>query len=119
MGAPLVPRQSTPRNARARAGVPLLVMLAAAAVLVGQVPAMNARRMRGCPAGCVLIDEQYCIDRFEGSLVEVLPRGVVRTWSPFEVPTRERRYRAVSRGGVIPQGYISQVQAAAACRAAG
>lgn len=75
--------------------------------------------MRGCPAGSVLVEQRYCIDRFEGSLVEILPRGSVHTWSPFAVPERERRYRAVSRRGVIPQGYISQVQAAAACEAAG
>jgi formylglycine-generating enzyme required for sulfatase activity len=66
----------------------------------------------------VLVDEHFCIDRFEGSLVEVLPRGSRHSWDPFHTPSRESSYRAVSRRGVIPQGYISQRQARAACESA-
>jgi formylglycine-generating enzyme required for sulfatase activity len=65
-----------------------------------------------------MIEGQYCIDRFEGSLVEVVGRRT-RPWSPFESPERGGRYRAIARRGAIPQGYVSQVQARAACEAAG
>lgn len=65
------------------------------------------------------IDGAFCIDRWEASLVEVLARGRTRAWSPFLSPERSRSYRAVSRPNVLPQGYLSQVQARAACEAAG
>src|SRR3954453_20589318 len=89
-------------------------LVALASLLIAQVP----RRQR-CPAGSLLIQGTFCIDRFEGSLVEVLPRGRTRAWSPYHPPERTRTYRAVSRAGVTPQGYISQNEARAACEAAG
>ncbi len=61
----------------------------------------------------------YCIDRYEDSLVELLDRRRTRPWSPYEAPVPGETYRAVSRAGVVPQGYISQVQARAACVAGG
>lgn len=77
------------------------------------------RRRRGCPAGMIAVAGEYCIDRYEGSLLEVLPRGRTRPWSPFAPVPPGRRVRAVARAGAFPQGYISQVQARAACQAAG
>ena len=85
-------------------------------VLTGMVP---RRRGPRCPGGMALVDGAYCIDLFEGSLVEVLGRARTAPWSPFTAPDTRRRYKAVSRRGVTPQGYISQVQARAACAAAG
>jgi formylglycine-generating enzyme required for sulfatase activity len=54
----------------------------------------------------------YCIDRFEGSLVEA--EGD-KPFSPFE-QIKGRNVRAVSRAGVVPQSYISRNEAEVACR---
>jgi sulfatase modifying factor 1 len=101
-------------GARLRRLTPTLVLLACAAALLGNIP-----RRRRCPAGSVLVDRAFCIDVFEASLVEVLPRNRTRAWSPYATPAVGGRYRAVSRRGGVPQGYVSQVQARAACAAAG
>ncbi|MEW5738052.1 MAG: SUMF1/EgtB/PvdO family nonheme iron enzyme [Myxococcota bacterium] len=67
----------------------------------------------GCPSGMLRVDT-FCIDAFEASLVEV-DGGA---FSPFHNPGA-RRLRAVSLAGAVPQGYVTQVQAAAACAEAG
>jgi sulfatase modifying factor 1 len=80
--------------------------------------ATRPARRRGprCPDGTVHVPEaRVCIDRYEASLVEVVGRGQQRPHSPHEPPAQGVTYRAVSRPNVLPQGYISQVQAAAAC----
>ena len=67
----------------------------------------------GCPAGMVKVDT-FCIDKYEAALV-----GSDGTpWSPYVNPGT-RAVRAVSLAGAVPQGYISQVEASAACTAAG
>ncbi|MGK3999207.1 formylglycine-generating enzyme family protein [Sorangium sp. So ce1024] len=72
-----------------------------------------------CPAEMALVEDRVCVDRWESSLVELTPSGE-RRWSPFEpVDGNERRVRAVSWPGVIPQGYISGRQAKMACAASG
>ncbi|UPT74884.1 MAG: formylglycine-generating enzyme family protein [Elusimicrobiota bacterium] len=61
---------------------------------------------------------KFCVDAYEASLVEV--RGADRVpWSPYHSPLSTSTYRAVSARGQVPQGYISGVQAQAACRNAG
>lgn len=76
--------------------------------------------MARCPAEMALVGDRVCVDRWEGSLVERLPGGGERPWSPYlAVDGSEGRVRAVSKAGVIPQGYISGKQAASACRASG
>lgn len=73
-----------------------------------------------CSAEMALIDGRVCVDRWEASLVERLPNGNERVWSPYQpVDGMESRVRAVSRPGVIPQGYISGEQGARACAASG
>jgi len=73
-----------------------------------------------CPAEMALVDGRVCVDRWEASLVERLPSGELRPWSPYHaVDGNESRVRAVSRPGVIPQGYISGEQALRACQASG
>jgi formylglycine-generating enzyme required for sulfatase activity len=62
--------------------------------------------------------EDFCVDRYEAHVVEVLPDGGERPHSPYDV-IGDASVRAKSAGGVVPQGYISQVEAAAACEAAG
>lgn len=66
-----------------------------------------------CAPGMVAVDA-FCVDRFEASLVE-LDGGA---FCPFVNPG-SRRLRAVSLRGGVPQGFINQVQAAAACAEAG
>ncbi len=71
-----------------------------------------------CPDGMVSVAD-FCIDRYEASLVELDAGGsVMGSWSPFHNPGN-RRMRAVSIEGAIPQGYISGLQAADACAEAG
>lgn len=74
-----------------------------------------------CPAEMAVLPPHACIDRWEASLVELLPGGQERAWSPYrEVTNRTKaRLRAVSIPGVPPQGYISGVHAARACAEAG
>jgi hypothetical protein len=73
-----------------------------------------------CPAEMALVDDRVCVDRWEASLVEHPGSAPEKPWSPFlPVDGREGRVRAVSRPGVIPQGYISGRQASLACNASG
>jgi sulfatase modifying factor 1 len=72
-----------------------------------------------CPAEMALVADRFCVDRWEGSLEEKLDDGTTKPWSPFALPEDDRVYLARSRSGVIPQGYISARQAAAACKASG
>lgn len=72
----------------------------------------------GCPKGMLRVTDamfDFCIDRFEASLVRVSDGTA---WSPYLNPGMTA-VRAVSVEGVVPQGYINGVQAAAACAAAG
>jgi hypothetical protein len=70
-----------------------------------------------CPAGMIGIDD-FCIDRYEASLVVVDDDGdVIGSHSPYIHPTGN--VRAVSISGAVPQGYIDGDTAADACMAAG
>ena len=68
----------------------------------------------GCPDGMAPVAE-FCIDRWEAALVATAPQG---SWSPYANPG-DTAVRAVSAPGLIPQGYITGVQAGSACAAAG
>ncbi len=70
-----------------------------------------------CPAGMVRV-ASFCVDRFEAALEEILAGGSRVPWSPYFNPAGHR-VAAVSLRGAVPQGYVSQVQAAAACAEAG
>jgi hypothetical protein len=67
----------------------------------------------GCPAGMAHV-ATFCVDRFEASLVHTDGSAV----SPYVHPGTTA-VRAVSLRGAVPQAYISQVEASAACTAAG
>ena len=72
-----------------------------------------------CPPDMASINDRYCVDRFsEASLVEVLSNGDERPWSPF-APVEGRTVRAISEPNVVPQGYISEIQAQDACAHSG
>jgi hypothetical protein len=68
----------------------------------------------GCLPGMLAIDG-FCIDRYEGSLVQANGGDA---FPPFFNPGVED-LRAVSILGAIPQGYIDQIQATSACLASG
>ncbi|HLK38942.1 MAG TPA: hypothetical protein VKU41_19410 [Polyangiaceae bacterium] len=72
-----------------------------------------------CPREMALVDGRFCVDRWEGSLVEVMEDGSEQPWLAFRAVETGHRFRAVSRANVVPQGYISGAQAAAACTQAG
>jgi formylglycine-generating enzyme len=80
----------------------------------------RAEDFRGrCPRAMVEIDGKFCIDRYEATLVDVLPDGAERPHSPFTPVDKQHVVRAVSAPDVFPQGYISAVEAQQACTAAG
>lgn len=68
----------------------------------------------GCPPGMIPV-ASFCVDQYEASLVEV---GSGASWSPYLNPGASA-VRAVSVEGAVPQGYINQEQAAAACANSG
>jgi len=75
-----------------------------------------------CPADMALIEStsptalRFCVDKYEASLVEVLPDGSEQPY-PHHLPVDGHVVRAVSVAHVFPQGYISEVQAQDACAA--
>jgi hypothetical protein len=70
-----------------------------------------------CPTGMVHIKD-YCIDRYEAYVVELDDAGRESPHSPY-APVDGLTVRAKVAEGVVPQGYISQVQAQSACQNAG
>ena len=73
-----------------------------------------------CPADMVSVASRFCVDKYEGSLLERLADGTTRPFSPYQTPATDGTvYIARSAANVVPQGYISAKQAADACKAAG
>jgi hypothetical protein len=71
----------------------------------------------GCLPGMVRIGA-LCVDTYEAYVVEV-DAGAEYPHDPHYVLPDGGVMRAKTAAGVIPQGYISQIQAAAACKEAG
>jgi formylglycine-generating enzyme len=71
-----------------------------------------------CPEGMADIQNRFCIDRYEASLVEELGGGAQQPLAHFAL-VDGRRVRAVSRANVFPQAYISGREAQGACAASG
>jgi formylglycine-generating enzyme len=81
-----------------------------------------------CPPDMASVDDLYCVDRYEASLIEILPNGDERPWSAF-LPVDDGKegngahskvaVRAVSEPGTHPQAYISEMQAKDACARSG
>ena len=71
-----------------------------------------------CPPDMASVDDLYCIDRYEASLVELTEDGLELAW-PHYLPVEGHVVRAVSEKGVKPQGYISEKQAIDACGRSG
>jgi formylglycine-generating enzyme len=71
-----------------------------------------------CPPDMASINDAYCVDRYEASLLEILPNGDERTFSSY-APLDGHVVRAVSEPGVYPRGYVSAIQAERACGRSG
>ncbi len=119
--------QSAPANASITQGGAALGALSPALAAASLSSKAEAERIAAllstvarCPADMALVDDRVCVDRWEGSIVEVVPGAAERLWSPYvPIDGHEGSVRAVSRPGVVPQGYISGKQAEGACRASG
>jgi hypothetical protein len=72
---------------------------------------------KACPSDMTLVGHT-CVDKWEGSLVEVQDDGREVAFSAHEAPNGHN-VRAVSRAGVTPQAHISMVEAQRACKASG
>jgi hypothetical protein len=74
-----------------------------------------------CPPEMASFASRFCVDKYEGSLVERLPDGTTRPHSPYLTPATAEGHVYVARSvaNVVPQGYISAAQAQGACKAAG
>lgn len=71
-----------------------------------------------CPRDMVLVDDRFCIDAYEGALEEEDDDGHWAAASPYDT-IEDRVVRAVPASGIVPQGYISEEQAALACSRSG
>jgi formylglycine-generating enzyme len=71
-----------------------------------------------CPPDMASIDDRYCVDRYEATVLEILPNGDERPFSSYE-PLEGHVLRAISEPDVYPRGYISAVQAEDACARSG
>ena len=72
-----------------------------------------------CPPEMANVDDRFCVDRWEDSLVEVTRDGRDLPWPAFGALEDGHQLRAVSVPNVYPQAYISGAQAARACAMAG
>ena len=100
----------------------VLVVLAGAGASCSLFTSNSEGRSGPCPSGMAYIrpddttSRAYCIDKWEGSIVEV--RGKKEVPHPPYEPVTNLSVKAISKAGVVPQGYISKNEADAACKAA-
>jgi formylglycine-generating enzyme required for sulfatase activity len=87
------------------------------AVDEGTLP--NSRPGATCPSEMASVEERFCVDRWEGTLLEVTSDGTTRTHTPYEPPEDGKTYRARSASGAVPQAHVSAAQAQDACKAVG
>ena len=105
-------------------GMARLSFAASAEIPVEELLAVGDRplAMNGlCPPDMASIDDKFCVDKYEASLVELMSDGSERAW-PYYQPVDGLPHgalRAVSEKGVFPQGYISEKQAIEACGRSG
>jgi len=122
------------RTLQSRAWALSLVATTAVALFGVGFPEDAEARAPSCPAGMALVSPRavvtddsvapasaakpladFCIDRYEASLVLVEGNHDL-PFSPYET-VNGRHVRAVSRSGVVPQAYISRNEADLACKA--
>ena len=114
--------EQAPTAASSGPSEPATLTVNPVAVASSALPATPAR-LEAPPTkdGCLLEmvrAQSVCIDRYEAHLVEDAADGSSTVHPHFERPRASVRYRAASGAGVFPQGYISRLEAAAACKAA-
>jgi hypothetical protein len=88
---------------------------------LSEIPAPSGEAVPEASSGCGRNMARVggsCVDRYEGSLVEVHVDGSETPFSPYEAPSGHH-VRAVARPGVVPQAHISMVEARGACEASG
>lgn len=85
-------------------------------VAEGTLPARKPGH--ACPADMANVDDRFCVDRYEASLVE-RGAGGDRPHAGNAALEDGKTYVARSVAGVFPQAYVSGAQGQAACRAAG
>lgn len=71
-----------------------------------------------CGEGMVIVGK-FCIDSYEAHLVVAREDGSKEPWPHFKRPPEDQWYEARSAPGMFPQGYISRIEAAKACKNAG
>jgi formylglycine-generating enzyme len=105
-----------PRFARS----PLALVAVGVGLVAFGLPSPRGAEAKGkrCPDGMANVLGRFCIDKYEASTVEMLPKKKTRKHSPYE-PVDGLKVKAVSRRGVLPQAHISRNQAEAACQNAG
>jgi len=84
------------------------------AVADGTLSAVSPRP--SCPPEMAHV-EAFCVDRWEAHVVELDSSGGEHPHSPYDL-VAGRHVRAKSAPGVVPQGYVSQIEARDACNAA-
>jgi sulfatase modifying factor 1 len=89
----------------------------AAFLFAANASALMVRAPSPCPNDMALVGHT-CVDRYEGSLVEVHADGSESVFSAHQTP-EGRTVRAVSKKGVTPQAHISMNDAQRACKASG
>ncbi len=89
------------------------------AVDEGTLPPVRAGAQ--CPTEMANVASRFCVDKYEGSVVERRGDGTTRPHSPYRAPQPDEGtvYIARSVANVVPQGYISASRAQGACKAAG
>lgn len=129
-GPPRAPAARAAAAAETAAPVPPSSATAASSSLAA--PASDAPEQRAplssgasallCPTEMSLVwrfQGAYCVDRWEASLVQVSGERTTPWPNNRDIDGRAQQFRAVSRPGVRPQGYISALQARVVCANAG
>ncbi|MGH7295189.1 MAG: SUMF1/EgtB/PvdO family nonheme iron enzyme [Polyangiaceae bacterium] len=97
----------------------LALVLAACVHRGAAVPPGPPQRPPGSPCFAEQVRiEDFCVDQYEDYTVELDAHGGEHPHSPYAM-IGDARVRAKVARGVVPQAYISQVQARGACEEAG
>jgi hypothetical protein len=74
-----------------------------------------------CPPEMAFVkqgDIRVCVDKWEGSIVEIMPDSTEQPFSPY-LSVEGHNVKAVSKPDVVPNAYISHDEAQVACEHAG
>ena len=116
---------SIPKPRRLRAGAPGTIENVIGRFAPGRFHPVEdgtlapSRSSLHCASEMVSIAGRFCVDRYEASVDERAADGSLREHPYYETLEPGHVYIAHSRADVMPQAYVSGVQAAAACEAAG